>query len=324
MQEKKKFHRPPANVVYEIDGASYGLDDGLVEAIKNHIRRRLESKTLEIPRLPQVADRILQLSRNPNTTIDDIVQVMTTDPVLATRILVIANSAAYAGGDRVEGLKPALMRLGSRVVKDMVFAESVHMNFSARSCRSLLEQSWNSRSGRPSPARPCRRRPASNETVRPLGLLHDTGNPVLVSAVSDTSGRTRGSLLARRSWRSSCPSSMRRSGPRCWVSGACPRPSSARPARTTATREAPEPRPLTASSTRAISSLSISTSGTSSETSSSRSSTSSPIWSSPTSQMSPILDPVTRETEGVMAGSRCRALGAGRVDVVPGEPRDLR
>ena len=196
MQDKKQYHRPPANVVYVIDGASYGLDDGLVEAIKNHIRRRLESKTLEIPRLPQVAGRILQLSRNPNTTIDDIVQVMTTDPVLATRILVIANSAAYGGGDRVEGLKPALMRLGSRVVQDMVFAESVRMRiFSARSYRPILEQSWKLSLGT---AVACEALSEATGLERDsaflMGLLHDTGKPVLVNAVSEYERQNKGHL----------------------------------------------------------------------------------------------------------------------------------
>jgi len=199
MQEKKKFNRPNANVVYNVDGASYGLDDGLVEAIKNHIRRRLESKTLEIPRLPKVAGRILQLSQNPDTTIDEIVQVIATDPVLATRILVIANSAAYGGGDRVEGLKAALMRLGSRVLQDMVFAESVRMRiFSARSYRTILEQSWKLSLGT---AVACEALSEATGLEREgaflLGLLHDTGKPVLVNAVSEYERQNRGLALGQ-------------------------------------------------------------------------------------------------------------------------------
>jgi HD-like signal output (HDOD) protein len=199
MLEKKKFHRPPANVVYNVDGASYGLDDALVEAIKTHIRRRLESKTLEIPRLPQVAGRILQLSQNPSTTIDEIVQVIATDPVLATRILMIANSAAYGGGDRVQGLEAALMRLGSRVVQDMVFAESVRMRiFSARSYRSILEQSWKLSLGT---AVACdalsRATNLERESAFLLGLLHDTGKPVLVNAIAESERQNRGISLGQ-------------------------------------------------------------------------------------------------------------------------------
>ena len=199
MQDKKKFYRPPANLVYNIDGASYGLDDGLVEAIKDHIRRRIESKTLEIPKLPQVAGRILQLSQNPDTTIDEIGQVITTDPALATRILVIANSAAYAGGDRVEGLEPALMRLGSRVVQDMVFAESVRMRiFSSRSYRAILEESWKLSLGT---AVACEALSLATGLEREcaflLGLLHDTGKPVLVSAVSEFEKQNGGRPLGQ-------------------------------------------------------------------------------------------------------------------------------
>jgi HD-like signal output (HDOD) protein len=197
MQDKKKFFRPPANVVYNVDGASYGLDDGLVEAIKNQIRKRIESKTLEIPKLPQVAGRILQLSQNPDTTIDEIGQVITTDPALATRILVIANSAAYGGGARVEGLSPALMRLGSRVVQDMVFAESVRMRiFSSRSYRQILEQSWMLSLGTAIACEALSKATGlERESAFLLGLLHDTGKPVLVSAVAEFERQNRGAAL---------------------------------------------------------------------------------------------------------------------------------
>ena len=141
MIEKKKFIRPHANVTYNIDGASYGMDDGLAEAIKNSISRKLASKTLEIPRLPHVAGRIIELSRNENADVDDIVQAIMTDPMLATRIMTLANSSAYAGGQTLQGLKPALMRIGSKAVQDMVFSESIRIR--------------GARDARPSPG-PCR------------------------------------------------------------------------------------------------------------------------------------------------------------------------
>ena len=197
MPEKKKPYRPPANVVYNVDGAAYGLDDRLVEALKSHIRRKLESKTLDIPKLPQVAGRILQLSQSPDTTIDQIVQVIATDPVLAARILVIANSAAYGGSDRVEALQPALMRLGLRIVQDMVFAESIHMRiFSARAYRPILEQSWRLSIGT---AVACEALSMATglerESAFLIGLLHDTGTPVLVNAVAETEKQNRGASL---------------------------------------------------------------------------------------------------------------------------------
>ena len=197
MEEKKKFHRPPTNVVYEIDGASYGLDDSLVEALKASILRRLESKTLDIPRLPQVASRILALSGNSNTSIDDIVGAISTDPVLATRVLTIANSAAYAGGDRIDGLKPALMRLGSKIVMDTVFAESIRLKiFSARAYREILEQSWKLSLGTAIACEALSKATGlERESAFLLGLLHDTGKPVLVNAVAEYEGKNKGLSL---------------------------------------------------------------------------------------------------------------------------------
>lgn len=197
MLGRKLTQRPPTNVVYVVDGCSYGLDDALVEAIRISIVRRLESKTLDIPRLPQVAGRILELSGNPDTSIDDIVQTISTDPVMATRILAIANSAAYAGGGRLEGLRPALMRLGSRIVKDTVFAESIRLRiFSSRSYRTILEESWKLSLGT---AIACEALSKATGIERDgafmLGLLHDTGKPVLVNAVSEYEHQNGGQPL---------------------------------------------------------------------------------------------------------------------------------
>ncbi len=197
MLEKRKTHRPPTNVVYQIDGASYGLDDGLAAAIKTSICRRLESKTLEIPRLPQVAGRILELARNPSTDVDDIAKAITTDAVLVTRILTVANSAAYGSGQPVSGLHPAIMRLGSKTVEDMVFAESIRLKiFSVRSYRALLQQSWKLSLAT---AIACEALSQATGLERDgaflLGLLHDTGKPVLVFAISEYERQNNGQSL---------------------------------------------------------------------------------------------------------------------------------
>jgi HD-like signal output (HDOD) protein len=197
--EKKKFHRPPANIVYDIDGASYGLDDGLVEAIKSSISARLQSQTLEIPRLPQVAGRILQLSQSPTTEVGDIVEVLSTDPLLAARVLTLTNSAAYGTTQRIEGLKPALMRLGLNAVRDLVFAESIRVRiFSARSYRSILEDSWKLSLGTAIACEAMSRATGlEREGAFLVGLLHDTGKPVLVNAVSEIEKKNQGRALGQ-------------------------------------------------------------------------------------------------------------------------------
>jgi len=197
MAEPRKYSLPPSNKVYVIDGASYGLDDRLVEAIKDSIGRKLTAKTLEVPRLPQVASRIMQLSGNPDTSVDDVVQVITTDPIMATRMLAIANSAAYNSGSRFDDLRPALLRLGTKVVSDTVFAESVRMKvFSAKSYRAILERSWKLSLGT---ALACdaisRATGIERSSAFLMGLLHETGTPVLVSTVAEYERQNRGVAL---------------------------------------------------------------------------------------------------------------------------------
>lgn len=194
---RKKYNTGPKNIVYEIDGASYGLDDQLVEVIRASIAKRLETNQLEIPRLPQVATRIMQLSQDPETDLDHIVDAISTDPMLASRVLVMANSAAYAGGQRVDGLQQALMRLGFNAVRDMVFAESMRMRiFSAKAYRQILEESWKLSLGT---ALACdalsKVTGIEREGAFLLGLLHDTGKPVLVQAVAEIERANKGQSL---------------------------------------------------------------------------------------------------------------------------------
>lgn len=197
MDPQKKYYRGPTNAVYEIDGSSYGLDDNLVEAIKLSVRNRISAGTLEIPRLPALAGKILEVSRDPNASVDALVKVIIADPGLATRILVIVNSPLYRGGTPITGLKQALVRLGLKVVRDMVFTESVRGKvFSAKSYRSQIERAWQMSLGS---AIICEALSKATGLEREgaflTGLLHETGTPVLLNAVIDFEKRNDGRSL---------------------------------------------------------------------------------------------------------------------------------
>lgn len=195
--QKKPFRKEPKNIVYEIDGSTYGLDDHLVAAIRAAIAERIKTNQLEVPRLPQAAARIMQLSQNPETGLEDLVETISTDAALATRVLVMANSAAYASGQRVESLQQALMRLGFNAVRDMVFAESLRMRiFSARAYRPLLEASWKLSLGTAIACEALSKVTGiERESAFLLGLLHDTGKPVLVHSVSEIERANKGQSL---------------------------------------------------------------------------------------------------------------------------------
>lgn len=194
MDPQKKYYRGPTNTVYNIDGASYGLDDSLVEAIKQSVRNRIAANTLDIPRLPMLAGRILEISRDPNASTDALVKVIVTDPSLATRILAIVNSPLYRGSTPITSLKQALVRLGLKIVRDMVFTESVRGKvFSQKSYRDLIENAWRLSLGSAIACEAISKLTGiEREGAFLTGLLHETGTPVLINAVTDFEKRNDG------------------------------------------------------------------------------------------------------------------------------------
>lgn len=181
----KSYYKGPSNVVYNIDGTSCGLDEKLVDAIRESLRQRMAAKSLEIPRLPTVAGRILQLAQDPDVQVTQVTNVVISDPVLAARVLKVANAAA--NGKPVKGLEPAIMRLGLRKLRDIVFAESMQAKvFPARAYRSLLEPSWRVSLGC---AITCeilsKLTGKERDAAFLMGLLHDIGKPTLVTTIME-------------------------------------------------------------------------------------------------------------------------------------------
>jgi putative nucleotidyltransferase with HDIG domain len=197
MNPSRKYFKGRSNVVYDIDGASYGMDDRLVEAIRASIRKRVENGTLVIPRLPKVAGRILQLSQDPNIQIQAVTDVVKGDPILATRVLGLANAAAFGGNGEIKNLGTAITRLGMRKLRDLVFAESMQTKvFPARAYIRLVEQSWRLSLGA---AVACEAIAKATGHERDeaflIGLLHDIGKPTLVNAILELERKNNGQSL---------------------------------------------------------------------------------------------------------------------------------
>jgi HD-like signal output (HDOD) protein len=197
MEKRNKYFKGPANVVYNIDGSSYGMDDSLVDAIRASIRGKVQAGTLVIPRLPQVAGRILQLAQNPHASVREVGDTIMGDPSLAARVVSLANSAAYGGAGRVEGLEPALTRLGMKNVCNVVFTESVQTKvFPARAHRELLEQSWRLSLGSAIACEALARVTGlERQGAFLIGLLHDTGKPTLVHTIQEYEKKNQGRAL---------------------------------------------------------------------------------------------------------------------------------
>ena len=73
----------------------------------------LSASTIELPSFPEVASRVQKALSEENSSSERVVRVIGAEPMLATRVLSMANSAALnPGGKQITELRTAVTRLG--------------------------------------------------------------------------------------------------------------------------------------------------------------------------------------------------------------------
>lgn len=68
---------------------------------------------------PGIALQVLQLSRQPDTTIEQLLHVIEADGALVARLLALVNSSLFGVSRRIASLRQAVVNLGSRTVQTM-------------------------------------------------------------------------------------------------------------------------------------------------------------------------------------------------------------
>ena len=74
------------------------------------IRQRLDD-TLEIPPMPETAQKVLHLRMNPNAEVGDLADIVENDPSLAAQVVSWASSSFYASQTPVSSIYDAIMRV---------------------------------------------------------------------------------------------------------------------------------------------------------------------------------------------------------------------
>ncbi len=89
------------------------------------IRQRLED-TLELPPLPQTAQKIIHLRTDPNAGIGDLADIVESDPSLAAQVVSWASSSFYAAPGKIKSVHDAIMRvLGYDLVMNLAMGLSL-------------------------------------------------------------------------------------------------------------------------------------------------------------------------------------------------------
>ncbi|MGB5334284.1 MAG: HDOD domain-containing protein [Woeseiaceae bacterium] len=89
----------------------------------------MEDKIDELPLLPQVLVRILQLDTESDSFFEEFGKLTKEDPAFAVRVITLANSAASAPAVPVVSIRDALTRMGSHAIRGLVASLAVQRVF---------------------------------------------------------------------------------------------------------------------------------------------------------------------------------------------------
>jgi len=179
------------------------VDDGdIANRIQAAVLKRVESDDLVLPTMPVVVSKCLGLLDNPDLSLRDVAHVIETDPLIAARIVRLANVAARAPSAPIRSITDCVTRLGASELQIFLIESAARQMFEstdrhiAKLCRGLWAHSLAvailtrdliraARSGRP-------------DEGYLAGLLHDVGKPVVATMLLESEKRLRGTQT--RNW----------------------------------------------------------------------------------------------------------------------------
>ena len=91
------------------------------------------SSVKNLPALPKVVGRVLQLLQNPDSTAFEVAKAISQDQALSSKILRAANSAFYGFPGKITTINYAIVVLGLNNIKNIVLSTAVFAGFGADS-----------------------------------------------------------------------------------------------------------------------------------------------------------------------------------------------
>ena len=158
-----------------------------MSAVHVRLLRLFASPTYRPPVLPSVALEIMELARQPSVTFEAVVGVLEHDPMLAAKVLSIAQSALYASRSPILSLKQAAVRLGLGTLRDLVLEAALKLRvFRVPGYDAAMERLARHSTLVAYLARElCQRTAIEVEYAFVCGLLHDVGIAACLLALSD-------------------------------------------------------------------------------------------------------------------------------------------
>lgn len=163
------------------------LDESTTDVFRQALAEKVESETLDLPMLPEVARETLAMARDEKSDASALAKLIYRDQSLAAHLLQIANSAAYLGSNKIVSLQQAVARLGFRVISEITLAMVVKAQlFNVKGQEKVLAYLWQHALASGAWSREIARALRYNvESAFLCGLLHEIGKPVTLQAIID-------------------------------------------------------------------------------------------------------------------------------------------
>ena len=157
------------------------------QAIAEALEQLINAGAIEVPMLPEVANKALLLAQNPDSDATEMAKLIQGDQSLAAHVMRIANSVAYTPMANLVSLQQAIARLGMRVISEIALTASIGTKlFNTPGYEKYVAQSWRHALATGLWAKEIARHCRSNVELAFLaGLLHSIGRPAVIQAILD-------------------------------------------------------------------------------------------------------------------------------------------
>jgi putative nucleotidyltransferase with HDIG domain len=175
--------------------------DELAGQIEKAVLDQVGADRIALPAMPKVAARAFMLLRKRDFSIAEVAAVIETDPVVAARLVHLANSVAFATFSKLESVQACATRLGARELSFFLMETAAkqlvecHDPRIAQICDGVWEHSLAVAiiSQGLVEAMPG----LDAEAAYLAGLLHDIGRPVVAEMLLAAEGRLLGKRVDR-------------------------------------------------------------------------------------------------------------------------------
>lgn len=162
----------------------------ITSALRERLIAVFEDPGYRPPPLPSVAMELLALSNKSDARASDVVRLLEQDEMLAASVMRIVSSPIYSGRNTVTSLKEAVVRLGFKIIRDMVFEVALRSGvFDLAEYAETVAQVQRHSTVTAYVARiVCGKARIDGDHAFICGLLHDAGFAGLLFAITDFEG----------------------------------------------------------------------------------------------------------------------------------------